>query len=206
MSSVPSTPARDAPAPVHRRVNRVPPWAPIVSAIVLVAGVLAFLIAYDVGGIRNTADVSNPRPSNEPATPVPAKQKTVPLNKDAANVAIRFIDTAVSRKNLAASYNLITADLRGGLTLKEWKTGNIPIAYFPVWARGAGYSPYEIADDGKWSHENEAMLKILLTPRKGEGLKPQQFWIGVKRASAKAPWKVSYFQPYWFPPRPIERD
>lgn len=202
MSSVPSTPARDAPAPVHRRVNRVPPWAPIVSAIVLVAGVLAFLIAYDVGGIRNTADVSNPRPSNEPATPVPAKQKTVPLNKDAANVAIRFIDAAVARKNLAASYSLITPAMRQGMTLKEWKTGNIPISYFPLWSKGAGYSPYEIS----WSYRNEIMLRILLTPRKGEGLKPQQFWIGVKRASAKAPWKVFYFQPYWFPPRPTERD
>jgi len=55
-------------------------WLPIVSGLVLLAGVVAVLIAFDVGGIRNTADVSRPVPSNEPATPVPAKQQAVPVN------------------------------------------------------------------------------------------------------------------------------
>lgn len=191
MSSASSTSAR------FSRRNRPPLWLTIGSSVVLIAGVLAFLIAYDVGGIRNTADVNNPRPTNEPARDVAKKQKTVPLDRAAANVAIRFIDTAVARKNLAASYSLVTPDMRQGLSLKEWKTGEIPVQYYPVWAKGAGYSHYTIT----WSYKNELMLRILLSPRKGSGVRDQEFWIGIKRANVKAPWKVFYFMPRWFPPR-----
>jgi hypothetical protein len=176
-------------------------WLTIASAIVLVAGVVTFLIAYNVGGIRNTAHVSNPQPRNEKPQ-VYTKPKTVPMSRAAANVAIRFIDTAPARKNLAESYRLVAPELRQGISFAEWKKGSIPIAYFPVWAKGAGYSPYQVA----WSYENELMLKILLTPKKGLGLKSQQFWIGIKRANAHSPWKVFYFQPYWYPPRLSEQD
>lgn len=196
MSSASSTSA-----PVGRRPNRVPIWLTAASVFVLVAGVLAFLIAYDVGGIRNTADVNNPKPSNQPAQVV-KKEATVPVTKAATNIAIQFLDTAPARKNLALSYKLVTNDIRQGMTLKQWMTGNIPVTYYPVWGKGAGYSPYQVA----WSWKNELMLKILLTPKKGEGLKPMQFWIGVKRPNAAAPWKVYYFQPYWFPPRPTIKD
>lgn len=185
-----------------RSSGRVPVWLPIVSGLVLLAGVVAVLIAFDVGGIRNTADVSRPVPSNEPATPVPAKQQAVPVNKAAAQVAIRFIDSAVARRNLEASYSLITPEVRGGLSLAEWKTGNIPVQYFPVWKKGAGFSPYRV----EWSYRNELMLKILLVPEAGSGLKDTQFWIGVKKVGTPAVWKVNYFAPYWFPPRLTERD
>ena len=177
-------------------------WLTVASALVLVAGVLAFLIAYDVGGIRNTAEVNNPQPSNEPAQVVAPKQPTVPLNRQAANVAIRFIETAVARKDLTASYKLTAPELRQGMSLKQWKSGNIPVQFYPVWAKGAGYSPYTVS----WSYRNDVMLKILLSPKKGSGIKAQQFWIGMKRANPKAQWQVWYFMPYWFPPRLTVRD
>jgi hypothetical protein len=180
----------------------VPLWLTVASGIVLIAGVLAFLIAYDVGGIRNTAEVNNPQPSNQPARQVEPTPKTVPLNRQAANVAIRFIDTAVARKNLAASYKLTAPVLRQGMSLQQWKTGNIPVQYYPIWAKGAGYSPYEI----HWSYRNDVMLKIRLVPKKGSGVKEQEFWIGMKRANSKAQWQVWYFMPYWYPPRLNTRD
>ncbi len=197
MSSVPAP----APSRPTKRSGRVPTWLPIVSAAVLIAGVLAVLIAYDVGGLRNTADVSNPVPSDEPAS-VPVKQKTVPLDKSAAQVAIRFIDSAVARKNLADSFALATPELRAGTSLAEWKTGNIPVQFFPVWEKGAGYSPYRV----EWSYKNEIMLKILLVPKQGSGLKDTQFWVGVKKIGTPPVWKVNYLAPYWFPKRPTERD
>ena len=175
----------------------MPLWLPIVSALVLIAGALTFVIVYDVGGIRNTADVSNPVISDEPAQVQAPLQKTVPLNRAAAQVAIRFIDSAVARKNLASSYALAGPDLRGGLSLAEWKTGNIPVQYFPVWEPGAGNSPYKIL----WSYKNEFMLQILLVAKKGSGLKDTQFRIGVEKIGKPAAWKVTYFAPYWFPPR-----
>ena len=196
MASVPSIPER-----ASRRVTRVPVLLNVTSVVVLIAGILAFLIAFDVGGIRNTAEVNNPEPRNQPPQ-VPVTPKTVPMSRAAANIAIRFLNTAVPRTNLALSYTLVTREFRQGLSLKEWKTGNIPVPYFPIWNRGAGYSPYQV----HWSYKNELMLKILLTPKKGQGLKAQEFWIGVKRANASAPWKVYYFQPYWYPPRLTARE
>ena len=192
MSTASSTPADE-----RRRPNRVPLSLTIASAIILVAGVLAFLIAYDVGGIRNTADVNNPKPTNEPPRQVQRNPPTVPLNRQAANVAIRFVETAVARTSLAESYKLTAPELRQGMSLKQWKTGNIPVQFYPVWAKGAGYSPYTVS----WSYKNDVMLKILLSPKKGSGVKAQQFWIGMKRANPKAQWQVWYFMPYWYPPR-----
>ena len=180
----------------------MPVWLPIVSAIVFVAGVLTFVIVYDVGGIRNTANVSNPVISNEPAQAPPPLQRTVPLDPAAAQVAIRFIDSAVARKNLASSYALAGPALRGGLSLEEWNTGNIPVQYFPLWEPGAGNIPYKIL----WSYKNEFMLQILLVAKKGSGIKDAQFRIGVKKIGKPPAWKVTYFAPYWFPPRLTNSD
>ena len=198
MSTV-EAPASTRPA---RRSGRVPVWLPIVSAIVFIAGALTFVIVYDVGGIRNTANVSNPVVSDEPAQVPAPLGKTMPLNRAAAQVAMRFIDSAVARRNLASSYALAGPDLRGGLSLAEWKTGNIPVQYFPLWEPGAGSSPYRIL----WSYKNEFMLQIMLVAKKGSGVRDQQFRIGVKRIGQPPAWKVTYFQPYWFPPRLTNND
>ena len=176
-------------------------WLPWVSAALLVTGVLAVLIAYDVGGIRNTASVDTPPLRNEPAD-VPVARRTVPMSREAANIAIKFIDGAVTRKNLAGTYALAAPELRRGMTLAEWKRGDIYVEYFPVSERGAGYSPYKV----EWSYENELMLRLLLTPTKASGLKPQEYFVGVKKVGAPPRWAVFYFAPRSFPKRPTIND
>ena len=181
--------------------TRVPRWLPWLSGGLLVAGVLAVLIAYDVGGIRNTANVDNPPVRNEPAD-VPVARKTVPMSREAADTAIKFIDGAVTRKNLAGTYALAAPEIRRGMTLAQWKKGDIYVEYFPVSARGAGYSPYRV----EWSYENELMLRLLLTPTKASGLKPQEFFVGIKKVGTPPRWAVFYFAPRSFPKRPTIND
>ena len=90
---------------------------PGIGGAVLVGGVVAILAAFDVGGIRGSAE-PGPATRNEPATVV-KKLPKVPLEPEARRVAGRFILTAVARKNLAESYALTAPKLRQGLTLAQ---------------------------------------------------------------------------------------
>src|SRR5262245_66586280 len=117
MSAVPSRASRE---PRHPRLVA---WLPWIAGLVLLAGVAAVLIAYDVGGLRNTAHPNRPVPSNQPAE-VPVKRVTVKPAKQALATIIKFVDTAVARKHLAASWPLTAPELRQGFTLRQWKPGN----------------------------------------------------------------------------------
>jgi hypothetical protein len=194
MSAVSSRASRE---PRYPRLSR---WLPWLGGLVFVAGVLAVLIAFDVGGIRNTAHQDRPVPSNKPAS-VPVKRTTVKPSKQALATIVEWIDATVARKNMATSYALTAPAMRQGLSLERWKTGAIPVQYFPISPRGAGYSPYEV----QWSYRNELMLQVLLVPQKGKGVdKPATFWVGAKRLGTGRDrhWRVWYFAPRWFAPRP----
>lgn len=175
-------------SPASRR--RVPVWLPWVSGLVLIAGVIAVVVAYDVAGLRNTADTTvTPGPPPKPLVSVPPG-KTVPLSKEARNVIIRFIDASVTRSDLVTSYKLAAPELRAGMSLAEWKTGTIPVPVFPLQAKGAGYSPSRIL----YSYKNNAQLQLSLIPSKQgekEGVTPTRFWVGVKKIAGE--WRVYYF-------------
>lgn len=97
-------------------------WA---ALALLAIGVGVFTFAF----FRNTGDATETF-SNEPAD-VYQPQKTVGVDPDARRVAGEFIKTAVARKNLAASYDLVSPELRQGMTRKQWATGEIPVVYYP---------------------------------------------------------------------------
>ncbi|HEY6076226.1 MAG TPA: hypothetical protein VIV36_05265, partial [Gaiella sp.] len=76
-------------------------------------------------------DAPKERISNVPAQE-PARQVKAPLPKEARQVAVRFIQTAVARENLEEAWTLVGPNLRGGLTKKEWLTGNNPVVPYPI--------------------------------------------------------------------------
>jgi len=98
----------------------------------------------------------------------------------------RFIATAVQRENVGASFELVTPELRNGLTKKEWASGNIPIVLFPDvnWRAfslrfndaAAGVSYYFVHLRSKKQAHGEA-----------------EFWIGLKHDHDRL--LVSYFAP-----------
>jgi hypothetical protein len=177
-----------------------------VAALVFVAGVVAFTIAY----FGNTADsVSTPVRPNEPAQGVQQTRKTVPLDRQARVVAGEFILTAVQRdvpdallrKNLRKAWALLapTSPLRdcGGhqCTMKEWLTGEIPVQPYPVAALDkASFSIEE-------SYANEVVLQVALLPKDGANVAGQIFWIDLVKHQGK--WLVNEWSPRVIVPVPV---
>ena len=167
--------------------------ASLLAGLILVAGVVAFTVAYfgDTGKSQETPL------SNEPAQVFTAR-KQVPLDQDARRVAGRFILTAVARENLAESYELAHPELRQGLSKQEWLTGNIPVVYYP--AKAIETATFKVDE----SYPDEAILEVALLPKESAKVKPQIFFIGLKKAGRR--WQVSYWVPRAAPAVPSARD
>jgi hypothetical protein len=162
------------------------------AIVVVVAGVATALIVF----FRNTGDATETF-SNEPAQTF-TPPKLAKVDPDARRVAGRFILTAVGRKNLAASFDLVHPELRQGFTRAQWESGNIPVVYYPT--ADLDFVSFKVDH----SFEDELVLTVLLVPpAKEKGLKPASFYIGLKRLGGKdGPWKVYYWAPNYKPAVP----
>ena len=166
-----------------RRGRRTASFA---SGLLLVAGVVAFTVAY----LGDTGTSLESPLSNEPAQ-VYSPRKQVPLDPEARKVAGRFILTAVARENLGESYALAHPELSQGLSKQEWLTGNIPVVYYP--AKQIELATFKVDE----SYRDEAILEVALLPKDATKVKPQVFFIGLKKVGkgAAARWQVNYWVP-----------
>jgi hypothetical protein len=160
---------------------------------VLLIGIAAFVSVFF---LRGTSNAYTSPISNVPAQKVPHPVKAPP-SKAALAVARKFIESAVLRKNLDVSYRLASPELREGLTLKQWRTGNIPVVYYPAGnTHTAGFTV-------DWSYRSQILLDVFLVVKKGHpNIRPDlDFYIGLKRkgGTAHGRWLVNYFQPNWHP-------
>ena len=156
-----------------------------ISGIVFAAGVIAIIAVYATRGSSKTT-VVNP-PSSQPTAPAP---KHVKASSDALGVARKFLETAVVRKNLGASYALVGPDLKGGISLKQWKTGNNTVIPYPA------SNTKTTALIVKYSHPNDLLLNVALVPKRGSGVtKPQGFAIELNKY--KGNWVVNSFTPLY---------
>jgi hypothetical protein len=171
-----------------RGLNKALPW---IAGAVLLLGVLAFWQT-QVRADSNKETFSNEQVQN------PSAQKTVDLPPEARQVVVEFIKTAVVRKNLDKAWEISGPQIRQDMSLKEWRTGNIPVVpYLDAEVRN---SPVKIT----WSFPNDAGLEVVLQPKKGSKEKPQLFFVGVKKvgSGSSAKWVVDYWAPYAPPPIP----
>ena len=170
--------------------TRALPW---VAGFVLLAGIVAFSITYFGRG-----DSSSPAQAQAPAAaPVAATEsrKSVPFDPKARLVVADFLKTAVPRKNLRRSWDIVHPELKQGYTLKEWLTGTIPVQFYPT--GGVELATFKIDE----SYEDEAVIEVALLPRKGVKIKPQIFFVGLKKHEGK--WLVYYFAPRSVIPVPV---
>lgn len=184
------------------RLFHVSRWLPWLAAMVLTAGIVAVIVVA-AGGKDSTSE--KPLPAPEAAETVLDEPPPPPLTKldpKAQQVAGRFILTAVARENLRAGWELAGAEIRQGMTLKQWLTGNIPVPYYP--ADAIDKAPLRIAELKK----NAALLEVAILPKKGAGIKGQLYHIGLKAVGngKKRHWIVTYFQPSTTPPFPVTPD
>jgi hypothetical protein len=168
----------------------------LLSAAILVAGAVVFAVAW----IGDTGKSFESPLSNEPAQ-VFTPRKQVPLDVEARRVAGRFILTAVARESLGESYELVHPELRQGMTKQEWLTGNIPVVYYP--AKEIETATFKVDE----SYRDEAILEVALLPKDPASVKPQVFFIGLKKAGrgAAARWQVYYWVPRAAPRIPIDQ-
>jgi hypothetical protein len=176
-----------------------------IAALVFVAGVVAFAIAW----FGNTAEESSVPLRGSGQVAAPAARKTVPVDRQARVVAGEFILTAVQRdvpdaqlrKNLRKAWALVAPDspLRdcGGhqCTMNEWLTGEIPVQPYPAGALDkASFSIEE-------SYPDEVVLQVALLPKDGADVAGQIFWIDLVKRDGK--WLVNEWSPRVIIPVPV---
>jgi len=165
-----------------------------ISGGIFLIGLATFLIVFFA---RGSSGIHSPI-SSTPAQSAPKPVKAAP-DPTAFKVARKFIETAVLRKNLDAAYPLVNNEIRGGLTKKQWETGNIPVIGYPA---GNAKSAAFLVD---WSYKTQMMLTVDLVARKGANVRPHlPFFIGLVRAGNKpnGRWLVNYWEADWAPPLP----
>lgn len=158
-----------------------------ISAFVFLVGIGAFLGMH----YSNTAKVSSANPSG-PAIPVPVPQKNIPFPPAAWRVAREFAFTAVSRQHLAEAYAITHPDLKGGISLKEWNSGNLPVQFIPV----AQILKYNWKNTN-YAHPRDAQINVILIPTKSSSMKAfftAQIGMTKVGEGSDARWLVSYFQ------------
>lgn len=153
---------------LSRRAKQVAPWA---AGLVLLAGIVVAIVAFVPN--KNAAPQTLDKSANPPAQA--PKPKTVPLGKDTTAVARQFLKTAVARQDLDAAWRISGPNIRGGLTHKEWMTGNIPVIPYPL--KSLAVARFKV----DWSHANEAALEVALLPKDNAKVKAQIFFIRLDR-------------------------
>jgi hypothetical protein len=160
------------------------------SASVFVAGLAVFLALVVFRGQSGTVA---PLVSTAP-TRAAQKPKTVPPSAAAIAIGRKFIETAVARKNLAEAYAFVIGDVKGGLTKKQWESGNIPVTPYP--AGNASTTSFQVV----YSHPTNALFELTLVARHGTSVRPDlRFRLGLERAGGKpnGRWLVNYWAPYY---------
>jgi hypothetical protein len=167
-----------------RRFNR---WLLVLGGLVLAAGIVAILVT-KVG--NNSGKTENANSAGPTISGLEKAQKNIRFPADAWEVAKQFIMTAPARKNLAKAYALADDNVRGGLTLSEWKTGNIPVPYFPT-TKIIRYN----WKNTNFAHPRDAAVNLILVPTGKSGLQTGPFMIEVVKVAQgeKAHWVVDYF-------------
>lgn len=104
-------------------------------------------------------------------------------------IAETFVRTAVARKHVEKSWDIVTADMKSGFTKKSWSDGGaIPVVPFPV--KDARWKVY-------YSFQKEIDLRVALFAPKKSKVCPVVFDLVLNRGEQPTPrtWLVSSFLP-----------
>lgn len=157
------------PRPWSARARRRLIRAGIVLTVVL--GVTAVVVLLPQP--HREAETFHDAPADVPA-PAPRPVTASPqLRKLLVDETATFVRTAVLRRNLDASWPLIHPDLKQGLSLKEWRTGAIPVVPFPA----RGILNWKV----DWAYADDVAADVVLDPKPNSGLYRKAFTIEFKR-------------------------
>ncbi len=173
----------------------------------LAAGAVTFAFAF-AGGSDHTSTA--PEKGFVPTLP----ERTVPLkNSEGRTVrayrqldpeirsTIRtFISTAVARKHLADSWDVVAPSLKAGYTFAQWKNAKaLPVIPYPLDDINKVQYALELATT------QEILIEVGIGARPEAKVRPGRFQIGLipVGAGANPQWLVDYWMPRWTPILPI---
>ena len=102
-------------------------------------------------------------------------------------VVSKFVYTAVARKHIDQSWDLVAPEFRAGLTRRQWDSGQMPVVGFPV-------------QEARWklqySDDEGVGYTIALLPTKASHQRPQVFMIGLHLLGSahKRHWVIDNWQ------------
>ena len=164
-------------------------WLVVVLALGITAAILGIFFP-------NTSPTRHSAPfTKEPVqtvAPLPkAVRFTAAERKEVDDVAGRFIATAVFRKHVDDSYDLVIPEFRQGLTRKQWRSGNIPVMPFP----------HEQLAVMRWkldySYRDRIGLRVAFLPKQTAKVGGVVYAIELKNVGTpkRHRWLVSYWTP-----------
>ena len=155
-------------------------------AVALGAAAALFTLIPTRSGTSTASEQLQPAAYAAPAAPRP--RRLTPADRRAIDATLdRFVPHAVARRDVGKSYELATANLRGGLSRHEWARGSIGVYPYPAHGRRFhGWTVDESTTEGAW-------IQLLLHPRPGAKIGPIVFNVSLKRVRGK--WLVDSFIP-----------
>ncbi|MDX6543017.1 MAG: hypothetical protein QOK32_620 [Gaiellaceae bacterium] len=160
------------------------------------AVVLAIAVTFTILGVfySNTSPTRHSAPfTDEPVqtvAPLPTSVKFTPRDrKEVSAAADRFIATAVFRRHLDDSYDLVVPEFRQGLTRAQWDTGSIPVMPFP--ARDVALTRWTL----DYSYRDRVGLKVAFLPKPTAKVGGIVYAIELKKFGTQQHhrWLVSYW-------------
>jgi hypothetical protein len=159
-------------------------WIAGFAAIAAIVGIVIVLIP------EKAPSVGSNKLSSKPAVidTGPKPRKLTHADRRAIDRTVdAFVLHAVARKNVAASYDLVTSSLRAGTSRSSWRSGSIPVYPYP--AKGRTFHGWTV----DYSDTSGAGLQLMLRPRKSATVGPVIFELDLKRAGKR--WLVDSFTP-----------
>lgn len=157
------------------------------GALLVLATVITIGISF-----RNTAPREESTLRNDPIqvyhAPTPVRLTKADRTL-ALTTALKFVNTAVARRHVGDSYDLVSRDLRAGISPAEWAKGDeIPVVPYPA-------AEARVRVD--YSYRNELGLTMLLVPPSTAKLTPMTFNMDMTAvgSGAKRRWLVNAWTP-----------
>jgi len=128
-----------------------------------IAAAILVAIAVMLGFFRNTGHSFETPLSDKPAmrVKVPKTVSATPAMRHAAERTLStFVDSAIIRRHLAASWPLATAHMKLGTSHSDWLHGNLPVVPYP--ANAFDHAGWTL----KYSYRNVLGYDVLVIPRR----------------------------------------
>ena len=187
------------------RFNRYLMWF---SGLVLAAGVAFLAIKLVPGNDKTQVKPDTGFVPQLPAKSQPltnAKGETIKtyaeLDPEVRTTIKTFLASAVARRNLDKSWDVIAPSMKKGYTFQSWSHAKaLPIVPYPI--ENVDSTQYYL----DYASTREILLEVGVSAPAAKKMRPVAFQLGLvpRGKGVQKHWLVNYWMPRWTPPIPTE--